>query len=285
MSRVVLGFADGTSFFAGLTMSLVADLLILRFPRKTIRAALNVLGLAGMVFVVMSATPLPVLAYAVWLTSAGVSLALGNIARPGRHLPRILGALVLVTTATFGLAELRHAFLPHLSAPRGTTVYVVGDSISAGVGSKERCWPAVFAEMTSFPVVNLAQAGATVETALRQADRAVQLNSMVILEIGGNDILGGTDAATFRERLDLLVSSLRLHQHRILMLELPLFPFQNAFGAAQRSVAKQHGCLLLPKRRFAAVLGAENGTLDGLHLSQKGHDSMAKVLAGVVHVE
>ena len=66
------------------------------------------------------------------------------------------------------------------------------------------------------------------------------------------------------------------------MFELPLFPFQNAYGSAQRAVAAKHGVHLLPKRYFAAVLGAEDGTLDGLHLSQKGHDAMAEIMASVI---
>jgi len=66
------------------------------------------------------------------------------------------------------------------------------------------------------------------------------------------------------------------------MIELPLFPFQNAFGMAQRSAATKHGALLLPKRYFASVLGMENGTLDGLHLSQEGHDAMAKIMVSVI---
>jgi len=110
-------------------------------------------------------------------------------------------------------------------------------------------------------------------------------SAIVILEIGGNDLIGETDAATFRNHLDLLVSSLRVQPHRVLMLELPLFPFQNAFGAAQRSIAAKYNASLLPKRCFAAVLGTENGTLDGLHLSQKGHEAMAKILVGVIQKE
>ena len=69
------------------------------------------------------------------------------------------------------------------------------------------------------------------------------------------------------------------------MLELPLFPLQNAFGEAQRQVAAKYGVALLPKRCFAAVLGTEGATHDGLHLSQVGHDAMAKVIASVIQVK
>jgi lysophospholipase L1-like esterase len=48
------------------------------------------------------------------------------------------------------------------------------------------------------------------------------------------------------------------------------------------SFADKYGVALLPKRCFAGVLGRKDATLDGLHLSQTGHDAMAKVMAGVI---
>jgi len=47
-------------------------------------------------------------------------------------------------------------------------------------------------------------------------------------------------------------------------------------------MVSKHGVAMLTKRYFAKVLATENGTLDGLHLSQAGHDAMAKILAGVI---
>ena len=69
------------------------------------------------------------------------------------------------------------------------------------------------------------------------------------------------------------------------MFELPLFPFQNAYGRAQRAVAKRHAVALIPRRHFARVLGMKDGTLDGLHLTQKGHDEMARRVAALLRFE
>jgi acyl-CoA thioesterase I len=282
MDPIILRFADGTSFFAGLAMAAVADLLLLRFRAGLMRAVLTVLALAGIIFVVISATPLPVWAYAVWLFVAVASLVTGNIATCRRNVRSVMAGLVVITTTAFGLAEFPYHRLPHIDVPRGTNIYVLGDSISAGMGTKHKCWPVVLSEMTSLSVVNLAQPGATVQSALKQADGIAASNAVVVVEIGGNDMLGDADATTFRNQLDVLLSSLRLRQHQVMMLELPLFPFKNAFGEAQRELAAKHGVSLLPKRCFTKVLGTKNGTLDGLHLAQDGHDAMAKIIAGVI---
>ena len=62
------------------------------------------------------------------------------------------------------------------------------------------------------------------------------------------------------------------------MLELPLPPFANAFGRAQRLLAKQFGVVLIPKRFFAQTFRGPTATVDGLHYSAIGHQRMATML-------
>jgi acyl-CoA thioesterase-1 len=282
MNPIILSFADGTTFFVGLALVLVAETLFIRFRNRIARPVLTVLALVGMILVVISATPLPIWVYLLWTIPAVAGLVLSNRAFPPRKIQIVSGSVLLAATAALCIAEAPHHRCPSLVVPDGTTVYVLGDSISAGMGTKHRCWPAVLDGMTPLRVVNLAQPGATVESAIAQAKGIDEQGSLVIVEIGGNDLLGGTDASAFRSKLDILVSSLRGDKHQVLLLELPLFPFQNAYGEAHRDVAAKHGAAMLPKRCFAAVLGTENATLDGLHLSQAGHDAMAAIIADVI---
>ncbi len=139
--------------------------------------------------------------------------------------------------------------------------------------------------MTAIKVVNLAKPGSKVDDAIVQAKGISKSRSMVIVEIGGNDLLGGTDPSLFHDRLNTLISSLCAKQHQVLIIELPLFPFKNSIGRAQRSIVKKYDIAMLPKRCFAKVLATENGTLDGLHLSQKGHNAMAETIAAVINIK
>lgn len=59
------------------------------------------------------------------------------------------------------------------------------------------------------------------------------------------------------------------------MFELPLPPFCNEFGRAQRTVAAKHNVILIPKRVFLSVIAGSDSTLDSIHLSQSGHQFMA----------
>ena len=66
------------------------------------------------------------------------------------------------------------------------------------------------------------------------------------------------------------------------MLELPLPPLYNRFGAIQRRLARRYGVVLIPKRYFAAALSGEAATIDGLHLSPAGHRKMAAMIWSLV---
>lgn len=282
MSPLALSFIDGTTFFIGLVLVLVAEGLLFRFRNCIARPILTALAIIGIVLVIISATPLPIWAYAIWIIPAVVGLLSGNRTSSQRRLLVVIYSVLFASTVGLCTAEARHHYCPKITIPKGSSVYVLGDSISAGIGTKDRCWPTVLADLTRLHVVNLAQPGATLASAGDQAKGIDEPHSLIIIEIGGNDLLGGKNVRAFRDTLDSLVCSLRANQHQVLLLELPLFPFQNSYGKAQRDVVAKHRVALLPKRCFARVLGTENGTLDGLHLSQAGHDAMAQIIADII---
>jgi len=64
----------------------------------------------------------------------------------------------------------------------------------------------------------------------------------------------------------------------VVLLELPLPPLHNRYGRAQRTLAHKHDALLIPKRRFGRILAHPGATLDGLHLTQTGHELFAKMI-------
>jgi acyl-CoA thioesterase I len=285
MNPIILALADGTLFFAGMVLVCLADLLLLCFRSRALRPVFTVAALLGLLLVVISSTPLSLWVYALWSIPAVGALLLGNLGKSPRQARITAGVLLLLVTAGLGWTEARWRCLPAMVVPAGTTVYVLGDSLSAGMGTADRCWPAALGELTHLPVVNLAEPGATVHSAMQQAQHITKPGSIVIVEIGGNDLLGGGEADLFRSRLDSLISSLRSNQHDVLMLELPLLPFHSAFGRAQRDIAARYGIALLPKRCLTEVLGLEDGTLDGLHLSQAGHSALAATIAGVLEID
>ena len=158
-------------------------------------------------------------------------------------------------------------------------IHIIGDSLSAGIDAGEgEPWPERLAAILDSEVVSHAEAGATAKSAIQQAEQ-LPADSFVIVEIGGNDLLGGRSATEFEQDLDQLLTKVCSDGRRVVMFELPLPPFYIRFGEAQQKLAKEHGVTLIPRRVLARVLFSDAATLDSIHLSETGHRRLAEETA------
>ncbi len=137
--------------------------------------------------------------------------------------------------------------LPRMDNPPD---FLVGDSLSAGMGGEPETWPKLLARGHHVVVHDLSRSGADVATAMRQAEQVIDPAPLVLAEIGGNDVLRANAPETFERGLDVLLAKLREGGCTIIMLKLPLPPFCNRYGADQRRLAKRHGVLLVYPLRF-----------------------------------
>ena len=275
MNPIVLQLANGNLFFVGLVMIVAALFLRLWFEGRILGLVLRIGYIAGIVFVIFSATPLSLWLYCLWFGLC-VAAALVVFSKKLSFQRKMLVSFTIsLCSLVMCLVELPYHLSPTIKASPKQLLFVVGDSISAGISAKDRAWPDVLADISHFKVINLAKPAATVETAMNQIAGIVGSNSLVLVEIGGNDLLGHTDSKTFYIQLDQLLGKLAAENSQIVVFELPLFPFCNAFGKAQRNLARKYNMILIPKHYLTDVFGLKGGTVDGLHLSQKGHDALA----------
>jgi lysophospholipase L1-like esterase len=159
-------------------------------------------------------------------------------------------------------------------------VFVLGDSLSAGLDPDGVAWPTRLADTTARKVRNLAHPGSRLRDGLRQAEQLPPGPSVVVIELGGNDILSGTTPPRFEEALRALLNSAASDPERIVwMFELPLLPLQNRYGLVQRRLSAELGVTLIPRRVLAGAVALPGHTTDGLHLSPAGHDWLARTLA------
>jgi acyl-CoA thioesterase-1 len=282
MNPIVLQLANGNSFFVGLVMVATALFLRLWFEGRLPGLVLRIGYIAGIVFVIFSATPLSIWLYCLWFGLC-VTAALVVFRNRFSFQRRMLASFaVLICSLAMCFIELPFHLSPIIKVSPQQSIFVIGDSISAGISTKERVWPDTLGDLSHFKVINLAKPAATVESAMDQVTGIAGSNSLVFVEIGGNDLLGRTDSKTFYIQLDKLLGKLTAGNNQVVMFELPLFPFCNAFGKAQRNLAAKYGVILLPKHYLTDVFGLKGGTLDGLHLSQKGHDAMANSIYSLI---
>ncbi|MCA9036219.1 MAG: acyl-CoA thioesterase [Planctomycetaceae bacterium] len=241
--------------------------------------------IAGLLFVAASSTPFPI-----WIL---IPLALSTsfawrTRDAGQRRNLVLITFLCWTTAI--VHELYWQWEPSvdIEAIRGRALVVLADSVTAGLGEGEATtWPVLLQERWPSEIIDLSHVGETVITAAdRFRKHSVPKDAAFIIELGGNDLLGSTTVSQFRKDLDDLLYAIRRDdpERAILMFELPLPPFHNAWGDVQRSLALRHGVVLIPKRKLLSVFTADAGTFDSIHLTQDGHNRMATIMAKLLQL-
>ena len=284
---VAFEFAGGDAFFVGLVLLTAAAIVAAWRDGSRVRTGFRMATIGAAIAIAASGTPLPLWFYGIGVTLIVLSLWPRPLAAESLVIRRrfrvIVGSLVL-WCAVGGVWEMSYRLPPRLDG-KGSydSLVVIGDSVSAGLlGPRERTWPKQFRERYFDKVVDLSAEGATARSALRQAQalnaRAENVSAVVLIEIGGNDFFESVPPANFAADLDRLLTVLRRPHRQLLMLELPLPPFYNAYGRVQRELAARHRVPLITKREFAGVVFAPNATLDTVHLSESGHARFAEMV-------
>lgn len=237
----------------------------------------RVLAWSGLVLALVSAVPIhPALYALLFLLVVGWQISRRRDPRVNQRMAAVpLGGVALVLAA----ALLDRAD-SSVVLPTNRPVFVIGDSLSAGMrASKEGTWPQLVSAKLHLNVSNLARAGATLGDGKVQAKAIPEGPATVLVELGGNDLLGGASAAKFRADLHSLLGTLATKERTVLMFELPWLPFQNSFGRIQREVCAEHAVVLLPRSLLAGAVALPGHASDGLHLSAAGHSWLAARIA------
>jgi acyl-CoA thioesterase-1 len=277
LEALIYFVGSGLAFFVGVGMVVLGVSISPFTQRRLIGPARNLVVLLGGLFVAISAVPLNWWLYTALATLTSAWLAVEWFAT-GRRVVAARIAVAMIWVAALAI-EMPYHFTPTLPALGKPKLFLIGDSVSAGMSEHEQGrWPSLFVNDHDLEVVDLSKMGATVGTARKQADAIGNAPGLVLLEIGGNDTLGSTTPDQFEERLEILLEAVCRDDRTIVMLELPLPPFANRFGQIQRQLARKHHVFLIPRRVLTGVLTTPGATVDGIHLSPAGHRLMADTM-------
>ena len=299
MNTAIFHFVGGDAFFSGFIAVAVGAALIWKTTGKLHRIGAALI-LFGWLFVIASATALPKIQY-VCLGLISLRVAIGNLRKspsgsieaapktnqdtnpaysPTRWCPTLL--VVSIGTVCFEFGSYHPTRIP---VSRELPIVVIGDSLSAGINDGvDIPWPTRLDEIASVTVSNHAQAGATCRSAIKQLDDLPK-QCVVVVEIGGNDLLGGRSAAEFRADLDRLLTKVQSSEREVVMFELPLPPLFHGYGYGQRELADENNVGLIPRRLLASILFSEDATVDSIHLSNDGHQRLAERVASFLSLD
>jgi acyl-CoA thioesterase-1 len=270
MNPIVYHVASGQSFFTGVGLLLIAAASA-HSKHWLLRRVTVLACILGGIAIAISSTPLPY-----WLLVVAIVVSIVWASSPwwsnGRGWATLAFGTLWIAAAAW---EASHLIVPSVAPVDERAVAIIGDSVTAGMGERKvETWPMIFAREHDVRVQDLSYMGDKTSHARKRIAAQPVDAPLVFVEIGGNDVLGGTTAAKFREELDHLLADLRKDDRQVVMFELPLPPFRGDFGRAQRSLARKHGVVLVPKRIMLDVLAADGATVDTIHLSPAGHQSM-----------
>lgn len=168
----------------------------------------------------------------------------------------------------------------------GSVVLALGDSITAGYGiAHDRAWPAQLAARSGWTIVNAGVSGDTTSGALARLPELLDehLPKLVIVEIGGNDMLRHVDARQIESNLRAIVDLAQQRGARVVLLGIPR-PSAIAAATGRLSAADIYADIAKRSRSMivldavAEVLSDGGLRLDPLHPNEDGHRRLAEMI-------
>ena len=174
--------------------------------------------------------------------------------------------------------------VPNLDSP-GKTIVCLGDSITSGVGAEPgQPYPALLAAKLNREVLNEGVPGDTAEDGLARVDQALAHDPwMVIVELGGNDILrqvppARTEAA-LRQILDRLLAARVVPV--LVELEVPFVPFAGRYSDVFERIEDDYDIPVV-EDTLGEILLDPALKADPIHPNAQGHVQLAEAIADVV---
>lgn len=205
------------------------------------------------------------------------------------HLRYSIGGAVvaaLLAYATLACADQGAPSAATLELPQ--TVLVLGDSLSAGYGfALERGWVNLLRRRLgqSYRVVNASISGDTTTGGRARIGPLLREHrpAIVIIELGGNDGLGGVPAASIRTNLRALTEAVQAAGATPVLAGMRIHPnygprYTEAFHRAYAEVAKATGAALVPFLLEGVATNTELMQRDGVHPTA---DAQEKILENV----
>lgn len=170
--------------------------------------------------------------------------------------------------------------------PAGATVLALGDSLTFGTGATpQTSYPTVLAGLSGWQLVNAGVPGDTSTQALERLPALLQEHqpALVLVSIGGNDLLRRLPDADTRANLQRICELALAAGAQVLLLAVPRPSVAAAFTGSLSDhpmYAEVSAALKLPlhAQGWAAVLGDETLRADAIHANARGYAQMARSL-------
>lgn len=169
---------------------------------------------------------------------------------------------------------------------QNASILAFGDSLTYGVGAKpEQSYPAQLSELLNLEVINSGISGQTSSQGLARLEKELILHSpsLVIICLGGNDILRRKSLANLKQNLSKMIEIAANQDVAVLLVAVPEFGFGLSPPDLYHELANEFS-LPLEYDILSDLLADNDYKSDGVHLNAKGYKKMAQAIASKIEV-
>lgn len=168
--------------------------------------------------------------------------------------------------------------------PAGSTVVALGDSLTYGYGANPKtAYPTVLAELSKWNVVNAGVNGDTSADVLTRVNEITEQNpDLVLLGVGGNDVLQRIAPDTTRANIVATIDTLQSNNIDVVLIAEPYFSTSALFGKASdnplyEDIAEAED-IPLYSDGWSTVLSDDALKSDKIHANAAGYRQFAEGL-------
>lgn len=172
----------------------------------------------------------------------------------------------------------------HSKIASSSKIIALGDSLTFGYGATpDTAYPTVLAAKTGWGVINAGVNGDTSEGVLARLDDVItQAPSLVLLGIGGNDVLRRIAPATTENNIHQIIQKLKLAAIDVVLIAEPYFSTSALLGMVSDNpiyadIANAENVPLFAKDDggWSAILSDETLKSDQIHANAQGYAKFA----------
>src|SRR3989344_3170755 len=197
----------------------------------------------------------------------------------------MLSKLIIAAAIIFVLTSIIFIFPKQKNTASGEKPIVFfGNSITAGQGAgADEDFPSLIGKALNVPIVNAGVSGSTTRDALLRINKDVLSKnpSIVVIELGGNDLLEHVDIEVSRRNFDLILSKIKPTGAKIVILDVRFFVFQEKYETDLRDLAKKYDATYVPDI-LEGVIGDQSLKFDDLHPNARGYQKIAEKLTPII---
>ena len=168
--------------------------------------------------------------------------------------------------------------------PADSTVVALGDSLTYGYGATpQTSYPAILGELTGWQVINAGVNGNTSADVLARSAAIIAQNpDLVLLGVGGNDVLRRTESMTTKANITATIATIKAANIPVVLIAEPHFSSSALFGrASDNPIYKEIAAseeIPLYSKGWSQVLSDDSLKSDQIHANAAGYRHFAQGL-------